>query len=67
MEKSPQKFYEIIINATSTVDQIYTAIFELRTINNKEAIELLKQGFYHLNKVENKSCLLLHEIAYALG
>ncbi|CAK67228.1 unnamed protein product (macronuclear) [Paramecium tetraurelia] len=67
MEKSPQKFYEIIINANSTVDQIYTAIFELRTINNQEAVELLKQGFHHLNKVENKSCLLLHEIAYALG
>ncbi|CAD8127484.1 unnamed protein product [Paramecium sonneborni] len=67
MQKSPQQFYEIIINEISTVDQIYSAIFELRTINNMEAIQLLKQGFNYLNKVENKSCLLLHEIAYALG
>ena len=67
MENNTLKYFHSLVNHDSQVEDRYVAVFELKTIGSPEAVELLVQAFLDLAKFENPSCLILHEIAYALG
>lgn len=62
------QFSKVLESEESSVEEKYQAIFELRTINSEEAVARLKAGFEALNSAKgSRSCLLLHEVCYALG
>jgi hypothetical protein len=62
-----EKFYSVLVDPASPVEDKYLAIFELKQIASPDAVLALKKAFDVLNAHPLRSCLLLHEIAYAFG
>jgi len=63
LAQKKQKFFNILSSSQSNVTEKYKAVFELKTIGDEEAADLLVQAFPNLDGSE----LLKHELVYALG